>query len=229
MVNGQCLTTKVRTSLQSSRQDMGFCGLGMANSKSGDYNLFSSGQVLELLPWPQCWFHKIEISAMYSYIPLGLNQLLNVGVDQWFHICIVDTCQWVYILVESLLLVGQLFHIRNAAVAWYPAGTNMCALVTQWPEQVHDMANKRVLGVFTLNCLHTGPWVRVDYYIMMDWARVLVIVQCQTDGCSLSCIRLCRLCRMSHTQMLVWISQHWFRVNFLQAITLALSLGIIYQ
>ena len=34
--------------------------------------------------------------------PVGLNQLLNVGVDQWFHICIVDTCQWVYILVEGL-------------------------------------------------------------------------------------------------------------------------------
>ena len=63
----------------------------------------------------------------------------------------------------------------------------MCALVTQWPEQVHDVANKRVLGVFTLNCLQTGHWVRVDYYIMMDWAHVLVIVQCQTDGCSLSC------------------------------------------
>ena len=25
--------------------------------------------------------------------PLGLNQLLNVGVDQWLQICIVDTCQ----------------------------------------------------------------------------------------------------------------------------------------
>ena len=47
-------------------------------------------------------YYKIEISAMYSYIPLGLNHLLNVGVDQWFHICIVDTCQWVYILVEGL-------------------------------------------------------------------------------------------------------------------------------
>ena len=28
---------------------MGFDGLGMANSKSGDYNLFSPGKVLELL------------------------------------------------------------------------------------------------------------------------------------------------------------------------------------
>ena len=82
---------------------MGFGGLGMANSKSGDYNLFSPGKVLELLRWPQCWFHKLEISAMYSYILLGLNQLLNVGVDQWFHICIVDICQWVYILVEGLI------------------------------------------------------------------------------------------------------------------------------
>ena len=48
------------------------------------------------------------------------------------------------------------------------------------------MANKRVIGVFTLNCLQTGHWVRVDYHIMMDWAHVLVIVQYQTDGCSLS-------------------------------------------
>ena len=73
MVYGQCLTTMVTTSRRSSGQDMGFGGLGMANSKSGDYNLFSSGWVLELLRWPQCWFHKIEISAMYSYIPLGLK------------------------------------------------------------------------------------------------------------------------------------------------------------
>ena len=106
MVNGQCLTTMVTTSWRSSGQDMGFGGLGMANSKSGDYNLFSSGQVLELLRWPQCWFHKIEVSAMYSYIPLGLNQRLNVGVDQWFHICIVNTCQWVYLLVEGLFYGG---------------------------------------------------------------------------------------------------------------------------
>ena len=49
------------------------------------------------------------------------------------------------------------------------------------------MANKRVLGVFTLNCLQTGHWVKVDNYIVMDWAHVLVIVQRQTDGCSLSC------------------------------------------
>ena len=49
------------------------------------------------------------------------------------------------------------------------------------------MAKKRVLGVFTLNCLQTGHRVRVDYHIMMDWVNVLVIVQCQTDGCSLSC------------------------------------------
>ena len=110
----------VTTSRRSSGQDTRFGGLGMANSKSGDYKFFSSGQVLEFRWWPQCWFHKIEISAMYSYIPLGFNQLLNVGVDQWFHICIVNTCQWVYILVYlgwgSLLLVGPLISI-NATVA----------------------------------------------------------------------------------------------------------------
>ena len=49
------------------------------------------------------------------------------------------------------------------------------------------MADQRVLCVFSLNCLQTGHWVRVDHYIVVDWAHVLVIVQCQTDGCSLSC------------------------------------------
>ena len=29
-----------------------------------------------------------EISAMYSYISLGLNQLLNVGVDQWLQMAV---------------------------------------------------------------------------------------------------------------------------------------------
>ena len=52
---------------------------------------------------------------------------------------------------------------------------------------VHDMADKRVLGVFTFNCLQTGHCVRVDYYMVMNWTHVLVIVQRQSDGYSLSC------------------------------------------
>ena len=43
VVNAQCLTTVVKSSLWSSGQDMWLGGLGMANSKSGDYNLFSCG------------------------------------------------------------------------------------------------------------------------------------------------------------------------------------------
>ena len=112
MFNGQCLTRMATSSRWSSGQDMGFGGLRMANSKSGDYNLLSSGKVLEFVRGPQCWFHEIEISAMYNYIPLGLNQLLNVGVDQWFQICIMDTCQWVYVLIKGLFctLVPLSFH-----------------------------------------------------------------------------------------------------------------------
>ena len=110
---------------------MGFGGLRMANSKSGDYSLLSSGKVLEFLRGPQCWFHVIEIYAMYSYIQLGLNQL-NVGVDQWFQICIMDTCQWVNVLIKGLFCKLVHFFISlNATVAWYPAETDMCALVTQ--------------------------------------------------------------------------------------------------
>ena len=43
-----------------------------------------------------------HVQLLGLVLPLGLNQLLNVGVDKWFQICIVDTCQWVYIVVEGL-------------------------------------------------------------------------------------------------------------------------------
>ena len=152
MVKGQCLTTMVTSSRWSSGQDMGLGDLCMADSKSGDYNLFSSGYVLEFLWWPQCWFNEIEISAMYSYIPLDLNQLLDVGVDLWFQICIMDTHQRIYVMVKGLLrqLVNSFISVY-ATMAWYPAETNMCALVIQQPKEVHDLANKRVLSAFTLN------------------------------------------------------------------------------
>ena len=124
---------------------------------------------------------------MYSYIPLNLNQLLDVGVDLWFQICIVDTHQRIYVMVKGFLcqLVNSFISVY-ATMAWYPAETNMCAFVIQQPEEVHDMANKRVISVFTLNRLQAGHWVRINYYIVVDWAHMLVIVQCQSDGCSLS-------------------------------------------
>ena len=91
------------------------------------------------------------------------------------------------VMVNGLIcqLVNSFISVY-ATMAWYPAETNMCAFVIQQPEQVHDMANKRVLSVFILNRLQAGHWVRVNYYIVVDWAHVLVIVQCQNDGCSLS-------------------------------------------
>ena len=65
---------------------------------------------------------------MYGYIPLDLNQLLYIGVDQWLQICMADIFQWVYVMVKGLLLFGRLFH---ATMARYPVETDTCAFVTQ--------------------------------------------------------------------------------------------------
>ena len=100
MVNAQCLATIVTSSRRSPGQDTGLGGLDVANS--GDYNLFSSSLVLVFLCLLQSWFNDVGIFARYSYIPLDLNQLLNVGVDHWLQICTVDTCQWLYISFEGL-------------------------------------------------------------------------------------------------------------------------------
>ena len=163
--------------------------------------------------WP--WYGKFEVGwfqLLQPWIGAGTSSVAPVFVSQDRDLCHVQLHPtWLELTSESrswsvvtYLYSGHLpvglylglgsfcklihsFISVNATVAWYPAETNTCALVTQWPEEVHDMANKGVLGVFTLNCLQTGYWVRVDFHIVMDWAHVLVIVQCQTDGGSLSC------------------------------------------
>ena len=126
------------------------------------YGQFEVGWIQTLLLWlsaailwlPRCGFHEVETYAMYSYIPLYLNQLRNEEVDQWLQICIVKIYQWVYILVEDLFYhLVHSFISPKATVACYPPETNTCALITQKPEQVLDITNKRFPGVFTLNCL----------------------------------------------------------------------------
>ena len=119
---------------------------------------------------------------MHSYIQLGWNQLLNVGVDQWFQICIMYTCQWVYVLFKGLFAssfpsMPQWLGIQQKRTC-VPLLLNNQSRFMIW--------HKRFLGVFTRNCLQTRHWARVDYFIVMNWTHVMVIVQCQSDGCSLS-------------------------------------------
>ena len=51
---------------------------------------------------------KTEISAMFSYIPLGFNKLLNVGVEQWLQICSGHLPVGLYLGQGYPLLVGPL-------------------------------------------------------------------------------------------------------------------------
>ena len=84
----------------------------------------------------------------------------------------------------SLLLVGPLFQCHKGLVSSRNEHVWLCHSITgagSW------YGRYRIIDVSTLNCLQTGHWVRVDHYIWMDWAHVLLTIQCQTDGCSLSC------------------------------------------
>ena len=71
-------------------------------------------------------------------------------------------------------------------MAWYPAEADTSAFVAQCPEEIHDLANERVVGIFALNCLQARHWVRVDYDIVLYRVHVPIVVQCQGDGCCLS-------------------------------------------
>ena len=73
-----------------------------------------------------------------------------------------------------------------AIMAWYPAEADTSALVAQCPDEIHDLANERVVRIFAFNCLQARHWVRVDYNIVLYRIHVPIIVQCQCDCCCLS-------------------------------------------
>ena len=76
--------------------------------------------------------------------------------------------------------------ISLPTMAWHPAEVNMCAFVAQCPDDVHDIADQVVFSIFALNRLQARQWVKVDYNIVLYRIHVLIIVQCQGDGHSLS-------------------------------------------
>ena len=67
-IGGDSIDELYRNSRRCSGQHMGLGDLGIANSNVGDYNLFSSDSVLEFILLLQCWFHKVDISAMYDHL-----------------------------------------------------------------------------------------------------------------------------------------------------------------
>ena len=91
----------------------------MVSSSWGSQDNISN---LVALVWPNQSRVMTTFSALVKYwtlysgpsvgfIPFDLNQLLDIGVDQWLEICIVNTCQWVYVMAKGLfLLAGRLFH-----------------------------------------------------------------------------------------------------------------------
>ena len=85
-----------------------------------------------------------------------------------------------YLGRRFLLLVGPLFHFRQCHSGLVPS-RNEHVCTCQWP----------------------GHWVWVDYYIIIDWARVLVIVQCHTDDCSLSCKDGAVVCLLDSSRQVV--------------------------
>ena len=59
----------------SSGQDVGLGGLGVAYSKSGIYDVLSSGWVLGFIGCPECWFQDRRMFIMCKHVLLDLYQL----------------------------------------------------------------------------------------------------------------------------------------------------------
>ena len=86
----------------------------------------------------------------------------------------------------SPLLAGPLSHSPLCHNGLAPAEADTSAFVAQCPEEIHDLANERVVSIFAFNCLQARHWVREDYDIVLCRIHVPIIVQCQCDCCCLS-------------------------------------------
>ena len=62
-------------------------------------------------------------------------------------------------------------------MAWHPAEADTSAFAAQCPEEIHDMANERVVSIFAFNCLQARHWVRVDHDIVLYRIHVPMIVK----------------------------------------------------
>ena len=171
------MVTVLTSSWRSSGQDMWLCGLCMANSKSGYYNLLSSCQVLEFPGWSKCWFQKIEICTMYRHIPLDLNLLLDIEIHDMLQVCIMNSCH------------GQCTPLLAGPLSRYPQYHNGLA------------PSKSGHGCLCRSVLRGGSWYfREGFQYLrsqspasktlsqsrLQHRAVPMIVQCQGDGLSLS-------------------------------------------
>ena len=123
---------------------------------------------------------------MYRYIPVDMYLLLNVGVYQGLQICIVNSCLWGMSWSRVSFSSWHTLIPFNATMVCHPAEADMGNFVAQGPEEIHNLANKRVFSIFAHNCLQARHWVRVDCAIMLYRIHVPIIVQYQCDGCCLS-------------------------------------------
>ena len=146
--------------------------------------------------WP--WYGHFEVGwlqPLHLWLSAGNSLAVPVVVSRGKDRCHVASNLYsehlpvgLYLGRGHFFLVGPLFHFpqcHNSLASSRNEHVCPCHSITRagsW------FGNKRGFDVFTLNCLQTGHCVRVDHYIVMDWAHVLVIVQCrQSDGCIISC------------------------------------------
>ena len=90
-----------------------------------------------------------------------------------------------YAYKRILVVVHSLIPLY-ATMAWHSAEADTNTFVTQCPEEIHDLANERVVSILAFNRLQARHWVRIDYDIMLYRIHVLIIVKCQCDCCCLS-------------------------------------------
>ena len=120
---------------------------------------------------------------MYRYIPLHLNLLLDIEVYQWLQIYSEPLPGVLCHGQRSLLLAGPPSHYPQCHKGLAPSRNRHECPCRSMPRggSWYDKWEG-----FALNCLQTRQCVRVVYNTMLYRIYVPIIVQCQSDGCSLS-------------------------------------------
>ena len=93
-----------------------------------------------------------------------LNRVLDIGVDKWFQIYIVNNCQWVYVTVRGIFC-----QLVDFLLPLLPQWLGIQQKWTSWPLSLNDHRRVMVWQMrfsvfFTLNRLQAEHGSRLPYH-----------------------------------------------------------------
>ena len=148
MAYGQCPITG-----RSLGQNVGLGGLGMTNLKSGDYHRPTARvRYWNSFADPTIGFKRSLPCTVKLHKVWNTWYTWYISVHLWFQNCIMSINFSGWVFKGSLQVTGWVSPFPQCGNGMV-SSRNRRVFFDQYPEEVHDVIDKKVPSIFTLDCL----------------------------------------------------------------------------